>query len=70
MGTKSTAITYARDLTKLQSYPHIRMSLQHMMLRKKMHKLCMRYMASDVKQMNLHIWDASREAVELLISTR
>ena len=33
----------------LQAETHARMSLQHMLLRKKMHELHMKYLSSDVQ---------------------
>ena len=48
MGPRSRSFICARALAILQSDPNIRMSLQHMVLRKKMHELCTRYLASDV----------------------
>ena len=48
VGPGSRAIICARDLAILQSYPHVRVSLQHIMLRKKMHKVCTRYLKSNV----------------------
>ena len=39
----------ARDLATLQLCPHIRVSLQHMVLRKKMHEVYTRYLARDLQ---------------------
>ena len=49
VGLRSGSVTYPRALAMLQSCPHVRVSLQHMVLRKKMHKVHMRYLASDVQ---------------------
>ena len=48
VGPRSGFVTYAIDLATLQSCPHVRVSLQHVVLRKKMHEVCMRYLASDI----------------------
>ena len=48
MGLRSRVLTHARVLAILQPYPHVRVSLQHMMLRKKVHKVHMRYLASEI----------------------
>ena len=48
MGLGSVVVACARALAMLQPCPHVRVSLQHAVLRKKMHEVCMRYPASDV----------------------
>ena len=44
----SRVVRFARALATLQPYPHARVSLQHMVLRKKMYEIRIRYLASDV----------------------
>ena len=48
-GPRSGSVTCTRDLTILQSCPHIRVSLQYMFINKKTHELHMRYLESDVQ---------------------
>ena len=48
MGLGSRVVAQTRALATLQSCPHVRVSLQHAVLRKKTHKVCTRYLASDV----------------------
>ena len=45
----SIAVIYTRDLAILQSCPHIRVSFQHMVLKKKTHKLHIMYLSNDVQ---------------------
>ena len=49
LGPGSGFITCARALEILKSCPHIRVSFQHAVLRKKMLEVCERYLASDVQ---------------------
>ena len=46
---RSRSIICARALAVLQSYPHVRVSLQHAVLRKKMHEVHTKYPAGDVQ---------------------
>ena len=48
MGLGSGVVICARALATLKLYPHVRVSLQHMVLREKMHEVCMRYLATSV----------------------
>ena len=42
------SVICSRALAMLQSFPHVRISLQYAVLRKKTHKVRTRYLASDV----------------------
>ena len=48
VGLGSGFVICAKALATLQSCPHVKMSLQHVVLGKKMHKVHTRYLASDV----------------------
>ena len=49
VGPGNGAVTYARDLVALQLCPHVRVSLQHTVLRKKKYELRTSYLASYVQ---------------------
>ena len=49
VGLESGFIICARALTIVQSCPHVRVSLQHVFLKKKMHEVHTRYLTSDVQ---------------------
>ena len=49
VGPRSGAVIYTRDLAILQSCSYVRVSLWYAVLRKKMHKLHTRYLASHVQ---------------------
>ena len=48
VGLGSRVVICVRALAMLQPCLHARVSLQHMVLRKKMHEVYMRYLASDI----------------------
>ena len=49
MGPRSRAVIYARDFATIKSCPHVGMSLQNIVQRKKTHEVHTRYLASDVQ---------------------
>ena len=49
MDLRSKSEIYAKALETLQLCPYVIVSLQHVVLKKKTHKVHMRYLASDVQ---------------------
>ena len=49
MGPGNGAVICTRNLGILQSCPHVRVSIQYAVLRKKTHELHIKYLTSDIQ---------------------